>query len=173
MRQLKQSTIKRYTGQQLANHLDLLGHEKYRVMHDEVWILSSCGTCYYFHCSTLNKDAVLECVENVYYLASLQKKVPVNILFNKEEISSTELPLDGLAISLRDHLEAFFWGGEVIGWTDRLVYQEEDFSLSFNFEGDEYEVSLRNSITPIPEQIIRSIELQFDVFKPLRFLGVK
>lgn len=173
MKKLSEATIRRYDGQQLANHLDRLGHEKYRVMNDEIWKISECGTCYYFHTSTLYKDAVLECIKNVYYLESLKKNVPVTIWFNKEELSSTELPLDTLAVSLREYLECFFWGGEVVDWTSKWVYEEEDFSLSFNYEGDEYEISLRNSIQRIPAPVLRSIETEFDLFKPIRFLGAK
>ena len=171
MKKLSEATIRKYNGQQLANHLDRLGHEKYRVMNDEIWKLN--GDHYTFCCGTIDKDAVLECIENVYYLESLKKNVPVTIWWNKEELSSTELPLDTLAVSLREYLECFFWGGEVVDWTSKWVYESEDFSLSFNFEGEEYEISLRNSIQRIPAPVLRSIETEFDLFKPIRFLGAK
>ena len=167
MRKLSEATIKRYDGQQLANHLGRLGHEKYRVIGDRVYKDGE------FWCLISNKDAVLKCINDVHYLESLKKNVPVTIWFNKEELSSTELPLDTLAVSLREYLECFFWGGEVVDWTSKWVYQEEDFSLSFNYEGEEYEISLRNSIQRIPAPVLRSIEMEFDLFKPLRFLGAK
>ena len=71
MKKLSQTTIKRYSGEQLAKHLGRLDSPLYRVEpNGQVWKLTEStpfGNYYGFHCSAYDKDAVLACIEDVYF----------------------------------------------------------------------------------------------------------
>lgn len=94
----------------------------------------------------------------------------VNIWNGSEELKSSILPIATLPQEIEDFIRDSFWEGEVVGWEEKWVYRHEDISLVINDQGEEFTVSIRNSKTPLTDQVFRDIEEHFDIFNPIKFL---
>ena len=94
----------------------------------------------------------------------------VSLWQGMEELKTLCLPIETLPQELEELIRESFWEGEVVGWEEKWAYRHEDISLVINDQGEEYQVSIRSSITPLDDQVFRDIEEHFDIFNPIKFL---
>ena len=66
MKRLKDSTIKRYTNDQLINHLDRLQSELdeplYRITCNQVFAYNQNMKAYCFECTNYHRESILDCI---------------------------------------------------------------------------------------------------------------